>query len=74
MVIKGDIVTLSKKGVEEFIDKECRRRLGMSTKEFVRKRKHGELPKSIAVHDIKILLKLCLEARTLTYFKNTPTI
>jgi len=58
MVIKSDIVTLSRKEAKELIDRECRKRLGMSAIEFVQKSRHGELPQSSAVHDIKMLLKL----------------
>ncbi len=58
MVIDGDIITLSKKEARDLVEKECRKRLHMSVKEFVQKRERGELPKSTAVHDIEILLKL----------------
>lgn len=58
MVIKGDVINLSKEEIEKIIDKECKERLDMSLKEFLNKRQHSELPKSIAVHDIDVLLKL----------------
>lgn len=58
MVINGDVVSLSREEVKRLIDRECRKRLGISAKEFLQKREHGELPKSAAVHDIEILLKL----------------
>lgn len=57
MVKNGDVITLSKKEAEELIEKECRERLGMSLKEFRQKRKHRELPKSLAVYDIEALLR-----------------
>ena len=58
MVIDGDIITLNKKEVEELIDRECKKRLGISAKEFLQKRERGELSKSIATHDIEMLLEL----------------
>ncbi len=58
MIMKNDMVTLNKKEVQELIDRECRKRLGMSASEFVRKRKDGEIAKSTAAHDIEMLLKL----------------
>ncbi len=58
MVIKDDMVTLSKREVEELIDRECRKRLDMTAREFLHKREQGKLPKSTAVHDILMLLKL----------------
>lgn len=58
MVINGDIVTLSKPEVKELVNRECKKRLGMSAKEFSLKQKNGELPKSTAVRDIEMLLRL----------------
>jgi hypothetical protein len=58
MVIQGDIITLSKQEVKELIERECRKRLDMSVREFLNKRRKGTLPKSTAVHDIEMLLKL----------------
>jgi hypothetical protein len=58
MVTKDNIVTLDEKEVEELIDKECKKRLGITAKEFLQKRERGELTKSIATHDIELLLKL----------------
>ena len=58
MITKGNMVTLNKKEVNQLIDKECRKRLGMSAKEYLRKRENGGLAKSMATHDIEILLKL----------------
>lgn len=58
MVTNGDIITLNKKEVMALIDKECRKRLQMSAKEFMRKRAKRELPNSLAVHDIEMILKL----------------
>ena len=58
MVVHNDIITLSKKEIEELIDSECKKRLGMSAKEFLQKRKEGKLSRSTAVYDIEMLLKL----------------
>ena len=58
MVKQGNMVTLDKKEVEQLIEKECKKRLGISSKEFIQKRERGELKKSIATHDIELLLKL----------------
>lgn len=58
MITQGNMVTLNKKEVDQLINRECRKRLGISAKEFLRKRENGGLPKSTAVHDIEILLKL----------------
>ncbi len=58
MVINGDIVTLSKREVKELVDRECKKRLGMSAKEFLLKQKNGKLPGSTAVRDIEMLLRL----------------
>jgi hypothetical protein len=58
MVIQGDVISLSNKEVKELIDRECRKRLDMSGREFLERREKGKLPKSTAVHDIEILLKL----------------
>lgn len=58
MIMKNDMVTLNKKEVAELIDNQCKKRLGMSAEEFLEKRKKNELTKSIAVHDIEMLLKL----------------
>ena len=58
MITKGNMVTLNKEEINQLIDKECRKRLGISAREYLRKRKNGGLAKSIATHDIEILLKL----------------
>ncbi|MBM4448138.1 MAG: hypothetical protein FJ015_02715 [Chloroflexi bacterium] len=58
MVKNGSMVTLNKKEVENLINNECKKRLGISAKEFLQKREHGKLAKSTAVHDIEMLLKL----------------
>ena len=58
MRIEGNMVTLNKKEVTQLIDKECRKRLGMSAKEYLQKRGNGGLAKSMATHDIEILLNL----------------
>jgi len=58
MVKDGDVVTLNKKEVMVLIDRECRKRLHMSAKDFLRKRDNGGLPHSAAVHDIEMILKL----------------
>ena len=59
MIMENDIVTLNKKELEEVIDIECRKRLGISTKEFMQKYNHGKLSTdSTAVHDMEMLLKV----------------
>jgi hypothetical protein len=58
MVKHGDIVTLSKKELQQIIQRECKERLGLSYDEFMRKRASNQLPKSTAVHDIELLLAL----------------
>ncbi len=58
MVKNGNMVTLNKKEIENLINKECKKRLGINAKEFLQKREHGKLVKSTAVHDIEMLLKL----------------
>ena len=58
MVINGDVIILNEKEIEQLIDAECKKRLNMSGKEFLRKYQHGEIPKSSAVNDIEMLLKI----------------
>jgi hypothetical protein len=58
MVIDGDVITLNKKEVDEIIDLECKKRLGITLDEFLQRRKQDKLPKSTAVHEIEMLLKL----------------
>lgn len=58
MVINGDIISLSKKEVAVIIEKECQKRLRMTAKEFLQKRRDGTLPQSTAVSDIEMMLKL----------------
>ncbi len=58
MITQRNMVTLNKQEVDELIDRECKRRLGMSADEFLQKCGNGGLEKSIAVHDIEILLNL----------------
>jgi len=58
MIIHNDVIILNKKEIAKLIDTECKDRLGMSSREFMRKRKDGTLPRSLAVHDIEMLLKL----------------
>ncbi len=58
MVKNGDIITLNNKDFDKILDKECRKVLGMSGQEFLRKRNNGGLPKSTAIRDIEMLLKL----------------
>ena len=58
MVINKDIITLTKKEVKELIDRECKKRLGISYEQFLQDRKEGKLLPSTAVHDIETLLKL----------------
>ena len=58
MVTNGDVITLNKQEVLALVDKECRKRLHISGKEFIRKRAKGELPNSLAVHDVEMMLRL----------------
>ena len=58
MIMKNDMVTLDTKEVKELIDKECRKRFGLSTKEFLRERKYGKLVSSAATHEFEALLKI----------------
>ena len=56
------IVRLSKKRLEALIDREARRRLGMSGHTFRRRLRAGQLPpESVAVRDIAMLVKLVSE-------------
>ncbi len=61
MIMKNDMVTLSHEEVEQLIEEECKRRLNMSTAEFLSRRRDGKLIQSAAstaIHDIEMLLKL----------------
>ena len=58
MVTHGDIITLSKKDAAVIVEKECQKRLHISTKEFLKRRRLGQLPRSEAVSDIEMMLKL----------------
>ena len=58
MVINGDVISLNKREIFKLIEKECQSRLHMTVKEFIQKQKEGQLPKSTAVDDIGMLLKL----------------
>lgn len=58
MIRNGDIITLNDKDFEEILDKECRKVLGISAKEFLQKRDNGGLLESTAIHDIEMLLRL----------------
>ena len=58
MVKDGDVITLNKEEVMALIDRECRKRLHMSAAEFLKKRDNGGMPRSIAVHDIEMMLRL----------------
>lgn len=49
---------LTKKEVEDLIDREARKRLGFSGKEFVRKLSQGHLPETVAKRDIAMLVRL----------------
>lgn len=63
MVIDGDIVTLNRYEAKELIERECQERLGMSAAEFVHKLRRGQLPSSMAVSDIEMLLRLVYKQR-----------
>jgi len=58
MVTKGDIITLSTKEFDEIIGAECKNRLGITLKEFLQKRKRGELSDATATQEIEMLLKV----------------
>jgi hypothetical protein len=58
MVRHGDIVALNRKDLHEIIDRECKKRLGITRVEFLQRHEQGELPKSTATHEIEMLLKL----------------
>lgn len=51
-------VQLSQEELDQLIDREARKRLGMSGREFKRKYARRELPDVPAVRDIAMLLKL----------------
>lgn len=56
------VVRLSKKRIEAMIDRQARRRLGMSGDEFRRRLQANRLPRhSVAVRDIAMLVKLAGE-------------
>ncbi len=56
------VIRLTKRQVERLIDREARRRLKMSGREFRRRLEAGELPwDNAAVHDIAMLVKLVSE-------------
>jgi len=54
----GTRVQLSQQELDQLIDREARKRLGMSGQEFKRKYAQRELPDVPAVRDIAMLLKL----------------
>ena len=58
MVINGDVISLTKKEIIELINEECTKRLQMTITEFIEKQKAHKLPKTTAVHDIEMMLKL----------------
>jgi hypothetical protein len=58
MTKKGDIITLSDKDFDRIFDIECKKVLGISGKEYLERRNNGGLPKSTAIHDVEMLLKL----------------
>ena len=58
MVIQGDVISLNKKEVLRLASKQCNKRLHMTIGEFNKKRKAKELPDSMAVHDIEMILRL----------------
>jgi len=58
MVTKDDVISLNKKEVLELANKECSKRLQISINEFINRQKTNQLPKTTAVHDIEMILKL----------------
>jgi hypothetical protein len=58
MVIDNDVISLNKAEVMKLINKECNDRLQMSITQFIKKQQNKELPRSTAVHDILMMLKL----------------
>ena len=44
MVVDENIITLSREEAKDLIEKECKKRLGMSAAEFLLKFRRGELP------------------------------
>lgn len=53
------VVRLSKQRIEALIDREAKRRLGITGQQFRRRLKARKLPKeSVAVRDIAMLVKL----------------
>ena len=54
----GTRVQLSQQELDQLIDREARKRLGMSGQEFKTKYARRELPDVPAVRDIAMLLKL----------------
>ena len=56
-----DQVRLSKQEFDALLDREARKRLGMSGAEFKGKHADGTLPDSVAVRDVGNLLKLVRE-------------
>jgi hypothetical protein len=58
MVKKGDVIVLTNREVKSLINRECKSRLGISRTDFMQQHEQGTLPKSAAVRDIEMLLKL----------------
>jgi hypothetical protein len=58
MIRYGDIVELNKRELHEVIDLECKKRLGITRKEFLLRREKGTLTQSQATQEIGMLLKL----------------
>jgi hypothetical protein len=58
MIRHGDIVELNQKELHEIVDLECKKRLGMTRREFLQRRDKGTLPQSQATQEIGMLLKL----------------
>ena len=54
----GDVLVLTQEEVLAMIDREARRRLGISGAEFLKCLKQGTLKETIAKRDIQMLVKL----------------
>lgn len=56
--MQAESYNLTKKEFEKLIENECKARLGVSLKEYLKKRGNGGLPnKPLAIHNIELLLK-----------------
>lgn len=59
MTTQTESFNLTKKEFEKLIENECKARLGISLKEYLKKRDNGGLPnRPLAIRDIELFLKL----------------